>query len=113
MSYHSKYTRFGDISDLENAVATFELCLTLLPEPSFQKAVCLANFGESLSARFDQKKDIADINRAILLLETSISLVGEGETTPFTACETRQRSPGKVQPRERRSRSRARNFLLR
>jgi len=82
LSYYTKYVRFGHISDLEDAVTTFELCLTVFPKPSHQRAVCLANFGECLTVRFDRKEDIADINRAILLLETSISLVGKGETLP-------------------------------
>jgi len=79
-----RFERFGDITDLDNSIMALEDAVKI-PPVELQGAISLtpdrqvrlkrlANLGNSLRSRFNLLGDVADINRAILVVEEAVRL---------------------------------------
>jgi hypothetical protein len=73
-----RFERLGDLTDISQAVATFEAAVTLIPEGHPDKPALLNNLGTSLLRRFEQLGNLTDISPAVAQFKAAVELTPDG-----------------------------------
>ena len=71
----TRYGRMDDDADLHLAIEKQEYALSLCEADSFYYMQCMHNLGSALCVRYKLTEELADLDRAVALLERAVELL--------------------------------------
>jgi hypothetical protein len=78
--YFHLYQTSGDLSHLNHALAVWQGAIDEMASDSEELLVCLNLLSYGLSARYERKHNLSDLDEAARLLERSVSLAEVGSS---------------------------------